>query len=142
MGFYVRNFESSDFDGVAYVWSETGVGNAKRGDNLQVIERTLAHDGAFFVLCGDTEDKIIGTAWLTNDSRRLYLHHFAVLPEFQGQGLSHLLMEKCVDFIRECGLQVKLEVHVENEVARNLYMKYGFARLGDYDVYIIREIRQ
>lgn len=138
MDFLVRNFENSDFEAVALVWNETGVGNAKRGDNLQVVERTLEHGGAFFVLCDCKSSKIIGTAWITNDSRRIYIHHFAILPDFQGKGLSHLLMEKCMDFVKQCGMQVKLEVHVSNEIAKNLYQKYGFARLGDYDVYIIR----
>lgn len=139
--FIVRDFESSDFEDVAFVWNETGVGNAKRGDNLQVIERTLAHGGAFFVLCDSKSSKIIGTAWFTNDSRRLYLHHFAILSSYQGRGLSHLLMERCMEHVKQCGLQVKLEVHVDNETARNLYQKYGFSRLGDYDVFIIRDVK-
>lgn len=139
--FIVRDFVNDDFDAVAAVWTDTGVGNAKRGDNLQVIERTLGHGGAFFVLCDCKSSKVIGTAWFTNDSRRLYLHHFAILKDFQGNGLSHLLMQKCMDFVKQCGLQVKLEVHVDNEIARNLYQKYGFSRLGDYDVFIIRDVK-
>ena len=43
-------------------------------------------------------------------------------------------------FIREKGFQVKLEVHVTNLKAINLYKKYGFEYLGDYKVYIIRDI--
>ncbi len=39
------------------------------------------------------------------------------------------------------GYQVKLEVHRSNNVAVELYRKAGFEFLGDYDVYIIRDIQ-
>ncbi len=42
--------------------------------------------------------------------------------------------------INEIGLQTKIEVHRENKVALNLYKQYGFNNLGNYDVFIIREI--
>jgi ribosomal protein S18 acetylase RimI-like enzyme len=35
---------------------------------------------------------------------------------------------------------VKLEVHSSNIKAINLYKKFGFIPLGDYHVYIIRDI--
>jgi ribosomal protein S18 acetylase RimI-like enzyme len=83
---------------------------------------------------------VVGTSWLTNDGRRLYLHHFAIDPEFQGGGLSKPLLRESLKIAREIGLQVKLEVHQDNERAINFYKKAGFQRLGDYDVYIIRDL--
>jgi ribosomal protein S18 acetylase RimI-like enzyme len=44
-----------------------------------------------------------------------------------------------MQFARESGLQIKLEVHKNNAIARQLYEKYGFKFLGDYDVFIVRE---
>jgi ribosomal protein S18 acetylase RimI-like enzyme len=38
------------------------------------------------------------------------------------------------------GSQVKLEVHSTNLKAINLYKKFGFKHLGEYNVYIIRDI--
>jgi len=43
---------------------------------------------------------------------------------------------------RNKGLQVKLEVHRTNRKAINLYKSEGFQYLGDFDVYIIRDIRK
>jgi len=36
--------------------------------------------------------------------------------------------------------QVTLEVHKSNEPAVNLYKMFGFKYLGDYDIYIIRDV--
>jgi ribosomal protein S18 acetylase RimI-like enzyme len=137
MSFEVRNFVESDYKSVLEVWEQTDMGGAHRGDDLKVINDTLSAGGILFVLTA--EDNVIGTSWITNDSRRLYLHHFGIIPKFQGKGLSNLLIEKSMQYAREAKLQIKLEVHKKNAVARRLYEKYGFKFLGDYDVFIVRE---
>jgi ribosomal protein S18 acetylase RimI-like enzyme len=38
------------------------------------------------------------------------------------------------------GLQVKIEVHAENIYAIRLYEKMGFKPLGNYNIYIIRNL--
>lgn len=136
----VRLFAESDYDAVVEVWRQTDLGGALRGDNLEIIKDTIKCGGALFVLINNDSDRLIGTSWITNDSRRLYLHHFGILPEFQGKGLSNLLMAKSMQYARDKKLQIKLEVHKENAVARHLYEKYGFKYLGDYDVFIVREL--
>lgn len=77
---------------------------------------------------------------MTFDGRRIHLHHFGILPEFQGNRLSKILIKKSFDFVKKKGYQVKLEVHKTNKRAINLYKKSGFQSLGDYEIYIIRDI--
>jgi ribosomal protein S18 acetylase RimI-like enzyme len=50
--------------------------------------------------------------------------------------------DRVFDAGKEIGLQIKLEVHQSNERAINFYKKAGFKRLGDYDVYIIRDLQE
>ena len=69
------------------------------------------------------------------------MHHFGIIPGHQGKGLSAELLRESLRFVKEKGYQVKLEVHRTNEKAVNLYKKAGFEYLGDYDVYIIRDIQ-
>ncbi|HRW22572.1 MAG TPA: GNAT family N-acetyltransferase [Bacteroidales bacterium] len=140
MSFYIRLFKKADYEAVNQVWQLTDMGGSHRGDNLQVIIRSISSGGALFCLLNN-EDEIIGTAWITNDSRRLYLHHFAILPEYQGQKLSHLLMVEVMKFARRKGIQIKLEVHKDNAAAIALYDKYGFKNLGDYHVLIVRNVK-
>ena len=65
---------------------------------------------------------------------------FGVLTEYQGKGLSKLLLSKSLAFAKEIGLQIKLEVHKNNIIAKKLYKNASFKYLGDYEVYIIRDI--
>ncbi len=136
-----RDYQPSDFEQIANLWIETGLGNPQRGDNHDVIETTINCGGKFIVLENKETKQILGTSWITNDGRRLYVHHCGIKPEFQGKGLANLLVEATLKYVKEKNLQVKLEVHKDNAKAIKLYKKYGFTYLGDYHVYIIRDVQ-
>jgi ribosomal protein S18 acetylase RimI-like enzyme len=138
--FITRDYQPEDFDQVNRVWEETGMGGAARGDDAQVIDRTLKAGGKLIALIDKEADKLIGTSWLTQDARRIYLHHFSILPEYQGIGLSKLLLDESLAFAKKLNMQIKLEVHQDNEIAIHLYEEAGFSYLGDYKVYIIRDV--
>jgi ribosomal protein S18 acetylase RimI-like enzyme len=138
--FLIREYISGDFDQIAFLWEKTGMGNKKRGDDAPVIERSLQLGGTLIILEEKKSGRICGTSWMTFDGRRIHLHHFGVLPDYQGNGLSKMLLKESLKFVKEKGYQVKLEVHKSNTRAINLYKKFGFEYLGDYDVYIIRDI--
>ncbi len=122
------------------MWLATGMGGAARGDTQQIVNASIIAGGKLIVMCLANSHEIIGSSWITNDSRRLYLHHFGILPEYQGLGLSKHLLKESLAFAKEKQMQIKLEVHNENTLAIELYKKIGFTFLGDYDVYIIRDI--
>lgn len=131
-----REYRNSDYHEIVKLWLELYLSNPKRGDTQDIIEKTLQFGGKFFVLC--LNNSIIGTSWITNDSRRLYLHHFGIKKEFQGKKFAWHLIKVSLSFAKESNMQIKLEVHKDNKIAIELYQKAGFERLGDYDVYIIR----
>lgn len=134
----VRDFRDEDFPGLGLLWDATGVGNPARGDSLESIHRTTAMGGRLVVL--EDAGRIIGSVWLTDDGRRLYVHHMAVSPDRQGQGLSKLLMKAAVETAAERNLQMKLEVHRENARAIALYRKFNFEFLGAFEIMIKRSI--
>lgn len=138
MSFKIRDYISSDYEAVSGLWHKTGMGSPERGDDRETVERCLEKGGRLIILEDNNNKTIAGTSWLTYDGRRLYLHHFGILPEYQGQGLSKQLIEETLEYVRKTGNQVKLEVHSTNKAAIELYKKYGFKYLGDYEVYIIR----
>ncbi|MBN2682941.1 MAG: GNAT family N-acetyltransferase [Bacteroidales bacterium] len=140
--FLIRDFSSSDFSAITKIWLACDLGNPARGDNLEVIERTISMGGRFFVLEHQSDNKIIACSWITNDGRRLYLHHFGVLPEYRNNGYAKELLNYSLDFAKKSGLQIKLEVHKDNIEATSLYEKAGFKYLGDYKVFIIRDYSQ
>ena len=141
-GITVRHYSRGDFKGIMVLWTATGLSRPERGDDEATIERSIALGGAMLIMCdGNNGGNIIGTSWMTFDGRRIHLHHFGITPSYQGRGLSQLLVKESLTFVREKGYQVKLEVHRTNEAAVQLYKKAGFEYLGDYDIYIIRDVQ-
>jgi [ribosomal protein S18]-alanine N-acetyltransferase len=134
----LRDFRDEDFTALGELWTATGVGNPARGDTLENIKRTLAAGGRLTLLVKD--GRIAGSVWVTDDARRLYVHHMAVAPDLQGRGLSKPLLESAVRTAKERNLQMKLEVHRDNVRAIALYKKYGFDFIGDYEVMLKRGI--
>ncbi|HNT29164.1 MAG TPA: GNAT family N-acetyltransferase [bacterium] len=139
-GYLVRDYRSGDWTAVEALWTATGMGGAYRGDTAEVVRRTLDVGARLLVMERRDTGEVVGTAWLTHDTRRSYLHHFGILPAYQGKKLANDLMAATLKAAREMGFQCKLEVHRENVAAVTLYQKIGFKRLGDYDVYIMRDL--
>jgi [ribosomal protein S18]-alanine N-acetyltransferase len=136
----IRQYRDDDYEAIVHLWKVTGMGNPARGDSKETIRRTIESGGCLLVMEEKTAGTICGTSWMTTDGRRIMLHHFGILPEFQGKGLSNILLDKSLKFVKKKGLQVKLEVHSNNLKAINLYRKFGFEYLGEYNVYIIRDV--
>lgn len=136
----IRDYRDSDYPEIAKLWQVTDMDNPVRGDNRETIERTLKLGGKLLVMESVSTKQVIGTSWMTCDGRRTMIHHFGILPEYQGKGFSKLLMTESFKFCKEVGLQVKLEVHAQNIHAVSLYTKFGFKHLTGYNVYIIRDI--
>lgn len=137
--FTIREYRESDYPGLTRLWKETDMGRPDRGDDNTTIERSVSLGGMMLIMTND-ENEVIGSSWMTFDGRRIHLHHFAILPSHQGRGLSKALLERSLEFVKSKGYQVKLEVHQSNKKAIELYKRYGFKYLGDYDVYIIRDL--
>lgn len=137
--FYIRDYIPSDYEKVEQFWNENGLGGKHRGDDAAIVDQTLAAGGHLIVLC-DVSDEIIGTSWLTNDKRRTYLHHFGIAEPYRGRGLSKLLLMASMKLAVKDGFQLKIEVHRNNSAALNLYQSFGFTPLGDYDVFMIRDL--
>lgn len=138
--FIIREYRKGDYDGVAYLWQTTNLGNPARGDDESIIEQSITIGGSLLVLENLSDGSICGTSWMTFDGRRIHLHHFGIRPEYQGNDLSKILLKHSLEFVKKKGCQVKLEVHRSNMIATELYKKAGFTYLGDYDIYIMRDI--
>ena len=137
--FIIRTYLRGDFDAINHLWAVTYLGSPKRGDTEKAIEDSIRIGGTLLVLEYKSSGMICGTSWMTFDGRRIHLHHFGILPEYQGHGLSKVLLNESLEFVKQKGYQVKLEVHRSNIKAIELYKNAGFSYLGDYDLYIIRD---
>ncbi|MCU0377680.1 MAG: GNAT family N-acetyltransferase [Bacteroidales bacterium] len=138
----IRPYRKGDFAAIMSLWTATGLSRPERGDDEKTVELTIELGGQMLVICDESENhRIIGSSWTTFDGRRLHLHHFGIDPQHQGKGLAKDLLREALRFVKEKGYQVKLEVHRSNRAAIDLYTRAGFEYLGDYDIYIIRDIQ-
>jgi len=137
---HIREYVDNDYPEMIRLWESLGLGGAHRGDDEQVIRHTIKMGGQLLLMIEKDSDSIIGTSWLTVDGRRTYLHHFGIQSDKQGNGLAKILLDASLKLAKSYGMQIKLEVHKDNMKALGLYKKAGFTYLGDYQVYIIRDI--
>ena len=136
----ITKYHNDDYNDLVHFWEKTDMGNPERGDSKIIINKTIELGGCLLIMKEKSTGKILGTSWMTFDGRRILLHHFGILPECQGRGLSKYLLKESLQFVKNTGSQVKLEVHSANIKAINLYKNFGFTHLGEYNVYIIRDI--
>lgn len=140
INYIIRDYNNEDFEKLNKLWQETELGGVQRGDNAQVIELSINIGGKLILLENTNTKEIFGSSWMTFDGRRIHLHHIGVKPSYQNQGFGKLLTKESLKFAKEKGYQIKLEVHQNNKKAIEIYKKLGFVFLGDYDVYIIRDL--
>jgi len=138
--FFIREYIDSDYAEMIRMWESLDLGGIQRGDDQMIIRRTIQMGGQLLLMIEKTSDSIVGTSWLTVDGRRTYLHHFGIQADYQGLGLAKILLDASLKLAKTFGMQIKLEVHKENSKALGLYKSVGFTYLGDYQVYIIRDI--
>ena len=136
-----REYQTGDYDAIMKLWEEIGLGAPNRGDTAEVIERTIVTGGRLLLMEDAETGEVIGTSWLTVDGRRTYMHHFGISEAWQRKGLAKPLLNYSIQTAKSIGLQLKLEVHKDNQRAVSLYKENGFRYLGDYNVYIIRDIQ-
>lgn len=75
----------------------------------------------------EIQQQIIGYAgmWVIIDES--HITNIAILPEYRGMGLGNLLFGEMIQLAQTLGAQtMTLEVRVSNDVAIQMYRKYGF----------------
>jgi ribosomal protein S18 acetylase RimI-like enzyme len=128
-------FNYGMFDEIENIWKATGIYSSERGDDYKQVIKTIESNGK--ILTAYKNNEIVGTCWLTCDSRRLYLHHLAVLPEYQNQGIGKELLKKSIEIGEMMQLQIKLEVFEESPAVK-LYESFGFKTIENYNIMIKR----
>lgn len=80
----------------------------------------LEKDGLVIGYCG---------LWIIIDES--HVTNIAILPEYRGQKLGDALLKEVISEAKGLGVKtMTLEVRVSNEVAKQLYRKYGFQNGG------------
>ena len=84
------------------------------------------------VLSDHMDEEYIPIAWLTPNSRNLYIHRLATHPAHWGDGYGQKLMDFAESFAREHNyISVRLDTFSQNKRNQKFYESRGYVKLGD-----------
>ena len=105
-----RKYKSRDYKEIIELWKNAGL-IVSLSDNQEELEKlAFKIDNKFIVL--ELGNKIIGTVVCAHDGRRGYIHHLAVLPEYQKNGYGKKLMDEAIMHYRSLKT-VKTHIFIE-----------------------------
>ncbi len=64
------------------------------------------------------------------------IHEFVIDSDFQGKGVGHALMERCLSYLDAVTDTIELWVGEKNERARRFYEEYGFREEGREEIWV------
>jgi GNAT superfamily N-acetyltransferase len=105
---------------------------------LNQAQRQILDPGGFIFLAKNG-DEIVGTIALIRETPQQYeLVKMAVAENYQGRGISTLLMDRCLQAAREAGARrVYLQSNSQLTTAIRLYEKYGFRHIPVKDAHYL-----
>ena len=98
--------------------------------NSNVLEKELNSDTSFY-LCCKLDSEIVGFAGITIVLDTAELNNIVIRKDKRGNGYSTLLLKELIKIAKyhNC-TKFNLEVASNNEIAINLYKKFGFKQVG------------
>ena len=98
--------------------------------NSNILERELNSDTSFY-LCCKLDSEIVGFAGITIVLDTAELNNIVIRKDKRGNGYSSLLLKELIKIAKshDC-TKFNLEVAINNEIAINLYKKFGFKLVG------------
>ncbi len=132
--------EIADYEQVYKLWEATDI-IIKRSDQKEEIERMLKRN-PHTCLVGIDNNQIVSVVLGGFDGRRGYIHHLAVKPEKQGQGLGTAMMDELMKRFENLKvIKVHLFVEEKNKEVKDFYKNIGFKEridLTDFSKTIIK----
>ncbi|MEG0710499.1 MAG: ribosomal protein S18-alanine N-acetyltransferase [Longicatena sp.] len=123
----IRLMNKTDLEAVMEI--ENQCFHGRWDETMMLYELEKNEFGRFYVYT--IHNKVIGYIdfWITFETCQLA--NIAVHPDYQGNGYSKEMMDRMVE--QAIALQcenIMLEVRVSNQIAKNLYERYGFIEIN------------
>ena len=128
----VRSLRNDEYDTLMHVWHAAGLPCKPKGrDSREHIAREI-RQGAGFFLVAELDGEMIGSVFGTSDGRKGWINRLAVLPEYQRQGIGHLLVRKAERRLHESGIEIiACLIETWNTVSLQAFERMGYVRHDD-----------
>lgn len=98
--------------------------------SINTLMEDLSNSAAKYIVLKD-DDEVLGYLGVRMVLDELHIMNVAVKPDKRGKGYSNIIMDELMTFAVQGDYKIiTLEVRESNEVAMNLYLKFGFERCG------------
>lgn len=126
----IREYSPQDYTDVTALWLKAGL-VLSISDMEEELHRVLPLHPELFLIA-EMYNYPVGTVLGTFDGRRGYVHHLAVLPEFQKMGIGTALLSELETRYKKMHV-VKIHLFIEtfNADVESYYIKHGWSRRND-----------
>lgn len=115
----------NDYEEVYVLWEETDI-ILKKSDEKQEIDRMIKRN-PYTCLVGEIDNEIVSVVMGGFDGRRGYVHHLAVKPRLQRQGIGKKMMDELLKRFKDLKvIKVHLFVEENNKKVKDFYRSIGF----------------
>ena len=123
----IRAFRESDRSDVIALWDRVFAEDPPWNAPADVIDRKLTVQPHLFFVC-EREQRVVATLLAGYDGFRGWVHHVAVAPESQRQGVATNLMRAAEAGLAELGCpKLNLQIRATNAAAVKFYESVGYS---------------
>lgn len=128
MDYQILEMMMDDYDEALQLWQQTPGMGLSTADEQSAIAKFLSRNpGLCFV--ARMGDALVGTALCGHDGRRGYVYHVAVAEAQRSQGIAKVLVDHCLDGLRQQGIEkAHLMVYETNLGGIVFWHKLGWYR--------------
>lgn len=138
-GVTTREFVMADYDDAIALWSGVEGVEICEGDSREEMANYLQRNPGLSRVA-EADGKIVGIALCGHDGRRGWIYHLAVAPMNRRQKVGKLLLDACVDGLRDAGLKrAIILVAADNPGGQQFWSRNGWENI-DGAIAMTREL--
>ncbi len=128
MAVTIRRLRLADYDAMIEIFDVCGLHPRTRGrDSRRNIAKQLRSNRSLYLGAYDGR-RLVGTVLGTHDTRKGWINHLAVIPEYRGRGIGEKLVRAAERGLRKQGMEIMAAlIESDNAASRSLFSKLGYS---------------